>query len=383
MTHPTPEDLRSYRQRTLPSGELLAVDDHVAGCEECRRAIASGVTAGAASQRAWDAVRGEHVPYARIEQYVQGRLHADERATVAAHAELCPQCRREIADLEEYAATDARGWNWWALAAAAAVVVVAIAAFWRGNALRSGAPEATTRRPAIRTVIPVPAATDSTAVASPDPLQALSPSLQRVVKALESGILPSASLLSSLQPPAEQQRSGDRAGEAGIRLLDPAGNVVETDRPTFRWDRAGRGEDVTVQIYDRSYAVVAESPRSRDTSWRVPAPLPRGATYRWQLRIHSADGRSETVPAPPAPPALFHVLGSESFEELRRARLAGSSLEVGLISIREGLLSEGAQALSRYAAEHPRSAEAARLAGRAALIAKSQRARTATSSTDD
>lgn len=383
MTHPTPEDLRSYRRRTLPPRELLAVDDHIAGCEECRRAIASGLTPGAASRRAWDAVRDEHVPYDRIEQYVQRRLRADEHAAVAAHADMCPQCRREIDDLEEYAATGARDWNWWAVAAAAAVVVIAIAAFWTRDAPRSGAPGATTRRAAIRTVAPVPVATDSTAVASPDPLQALSPSLQRVVKAVESGILPSASLLSSLHPPVEQQRSGDREGEAGIRLLDPVGNVVETDRPTFRWDRAGRGGDVTVQIYDRSYAVVAESPRSRGTSWQIPAALPRGATYRWQLRIHSADGRSETVPAPPAPPALFHVLGGEAFEELRTARRAGSSLEVGLISIREGLLAEGAQALSRYAAEHPRSAQAARLAERAALIAKSQRARTATSNTDD
>jgi hypothetical protein len=296
---------------------------------------------------------------------------------------MCPQCRREIDDLEEYAATDARGWNWWAVAAAAAVAAVAIAAFWMANASRSGASATIARRPAVRTVAPVAAATDSTAVASPGPLHALPPSLQRVAEALESGIVPSASLLSSLHPPSEQQRSGDREGEGGIRLLDPVGNVVESDRPAFRWDRAGRTGEVTVQIYDRSYAVVAESPRSRDTSWRVPAPLPRGATYRWQLRIHSADGGSETVPAPPSPPALFHVLGGEPFEELRTARRAGSSLEVGLISIREGLLAEGAQALSRYAAEHPGSAEAARLAERAALIAKSQRARTATSSTDD
>lgn len=383
MTHPTPEDLRSYRRRTLPPRELLAVDDHIAGCEECRRAIASDVTAGVAAQRAWDAVRGEHVSYEQLEQYVQRRLPADEHAAVAAHAERCPQCRGELADLEEYAATGARDWNWWAVAAAAAVAVIALAAFWMRDVPRSGPPQATPGRAAVRTAPHVSTATDSTAIESLDPLQTLSPSLQRVVQALESGIVPSASLLSSLQPPAGQLRSGEDEGEAGIRLLDPAGNVVETDRPTFRWDRAGRGEEVSVQIYDRSYAVVAESPRLRDSSWRVPAALPRGATYRWQLRIHSADGRSETVPAPPAPPALFHVLGSEAFEQLRTARRDGSSLEVGLISVREGLLAEGAQALSRYAADHPRSAEAARLAERAALIAKSPRARTATSSTDD
>lgn len=355
MTHPTPEDLQSYKRRALASRELLAVDDHIAGCEECRRSVAADITAAAAYRNVLEGVRGEHLSYERIEQYVQRRLPADEVADFAAHAEMCPACAREIADLEEYAMSGGTRWQWWAVAAAAAVVI-ALAAFWPRD---PAAPPVVRRDPP---AIETRAATTSTSASVADPLQALSPSLQRVAKALESGALPSAALLASLHPPTESQRSGDPASEVAVRLLEPVGVVVESDRPAFRWNRE---EAVTVQIYDRSYALVAESPQLRGkTTWRVPVSLERGATYRWQLRVGS-----ETIPAAPAPPAIFHVLGRDAFEELRAARSSGSLLEVGLISMREGLVAEGAQALRRYAAENPQSSRAAKLAEKAALLA--------------
>jgi hypothetical protein len=140
---------------------------------------------------------------------------------------------------------------------------------------------------------------------------------------------------------------------------------------------------VTVQVYDRAYALIAESPRLDGTSWRTPSALARGETYRWQLRVELEDGRSATAPAPPDPPALFHILGAKPLAELEAARRSGSSLEAGLIAIREGLVGEGAEALSRHASQHPESSTAQELAAKAAAIAKSQRARTAPSSTGD
>jgi transposase len=38
--HPATERLEGYRARTLGAADLLAVDDHVAACEACRRRLA-------------------------------------------------------------------------------------------------------------------------------------------------------------------------------------------------------------------------------------------------------------------------------------------------------------------------------------------------------
>lgn len=376
MIHPAAADLEAYKRRALPTKELLAVDDHLAACEECRRAVAAGVTNTKAWQRTVEAVRGEHVPYFAIERYANGELSPDEREALSAHAGLCSSCAREIEDLEAYARTLApRPWRWWAVAAAAVLLVAALSFLLRDRQVPA------VQRPTARQHDPTPATPPTPALPAADPIDSLAPPLRRVAEAVGSGTLPAAALLTSLQPPREHQRSTGVPAEAEVRLLEPTGTVIETDRPTFRWNRSVDGAEVIVQVFDRAYALVAESSPSSRTSWRVDRPLQQGATYRWQLRVQSKDGRSTTVPAPPAPPALFHIIGREASEELREARRLGSELEAGLICMREGLVAEGARLLALHAAENPDSAPAQRLAANAALIAKSPPERTTTSST--
>jgi hypothetical protein len=172
-----------------------------------------------------------------------------------------------------------------------------------------------------------------------------------------------------LRRPPEPQRASGIETRKTIRISEPAGVVVESDRPLFRWDGTTRAP-VTVQVFDLAYTLVAESPRVDGSSWRPAAALARGKTYRWQLAIHHEDG-DEMIPAPPDPPALFHVLGRDAFDELAAARNAQNALKAGLIAIREGLLDEGARSLARYAAEHPESPGAARLAERARFVLQS------------
>ncbi len=378
MIHPVAADLEAYKRRKLDSKKLLAVDDHLAACDECRRVVASGVTNTVAWQRTLDATRGEHIPYETIERYVNGELSPEERTDIIGHAEACSSCAREMEDLEAYARTFAhRPWRWWA--AAAAAVLIAAMSFW----VYDRYVPAESRQPiAHRDVMPPTQTAEKTpTLPAADPMDSLAPPLRGVAAAIEAGTFPAVALVSSLHPPNESQRSVGATVESEVQLMDPAGMVIESDRPTFRWNRRADGVEMRVQVFDRTYALVAESPPSKGTSWPVDRPLKRGATYRWQLRVVSPDGRSTTVPAPPDPPVLFHVLGSDAHEELLAARRSDSPLEAGLICMREGLIEEGARSLARHAADYPRSARAQRVAANAALIAKSLRERTPTSST--
>jgi hypothetical protein len=364
MKHPTRAALASYREGALTPAELLAVDDHIAGCSDCRQSLSPGADAGTALRRFAEAFGGDHLPYEVMERHVDGnvdgRAAPGEEALIQAHLALCSACARELADLATLRVVPRRTpWRRrgaFAAAAAAAAAIVAVVA------LRD--PRGTSA-PA-RTGLPAHGAP----VASPasDPLQSLDASLRDVASALERGTFVSAPLV-ALGGAREQQRTA-RPGTDELRLTSPVGIVVESDRPAFHWTAARTGRTVIVQIFDRQYSLVSESPSLKDSSWQMQAPLHRGATYRWQLEIRQENGEKVTAPSPPAPPAMFHVLDARSFNELAAARTSGSALEAGLICMREGLVDEGARSLSRYAGEHPESAMAARLAGKARAAAE-------------
>ena len=358
--HPNRAVLSSYLEGALRPDELLATDDHLAECAECRRSIGDS---GVAIRRFAEALGGEHLTYQAMERHVDGLSTPDERAMVAGHVDFCDACRRELDDLARLVDVPRRGKEWWAfLVAAAAAVVIAVIA------LREPRPTAPTAVPGAR----VPGGVNVTTTRPPvpaapaDAFATLDPSLRQVAVSLESGTLVSAELLASLRGTSEQQRTADGPQDRVPRLLAPMGTVVESDQPLFRWSRPAA---VRVQIFDRDYQLVAESPRLEGTSWQPPLPLGRGATYQWQLAVREADGEETIAPLPPAVAARFRVLDGQAFDALTAARASGATLEAGLISMRAGLVEEGATMLSRYAEAHPESARAARLAEKARAAA--------------
>jgi hypothetical protein len=371
-SHPSRTALTAYREGNLAAHDLLFVDDHISTCPDCRESVS--MDASVAARRWAEAIGGAHLSYELMERRVDGDGTPDESADVREHMEICEPCASEVADLESFARPlpRMRPWRWLALAAAAAFVAFLVVIFATRDRGEVVPPRiaVTPVAPPAQTETQTPAQTQMQTsteppVAAPDPLQSLDPGLRRVAEALQAGTIVSAELLASLHRAPEQQR-GDTA-EGVVRVTEPVGVVVENDRPTFRWTRRTA---VTVQVFDRSYALVAESPRLDAASWRAQKPLRRGATYRWQLLVHGKDG-DRTVPAPPAPQALFRILDEPSFRELTRARESGTKLEAGLICVREGLFDEGAQLLGQYAREHPDDDAASRLAERARAAAQS------------
>lgn len=147
-----------------------------------------------------------------------------------------------------------------------------------------------------------------------------------------------------------------------FRLSSPVGKVIQTTRPTFRWQPLAGAGSYTVTVVDARLNVVASSGPLKATEWRAPRPLKEGATYSWQVAALK-DGRTVVSPAMPAAQAKFRVLGGPLREQLRRARLSygGSHLALGLLYVRAGLLDEAEAEFGALLRANPGSRAAKRL----------------------
>jgi hypothetical protein len=92
--------------------------------------------------------------------------------------------------------------------------------------------------------------------------------------------------------------------------------------------------------------------------WKPSNPLRRGRTYEWQVEVH--DSGTHIIPAPPAPPAFFHVADADSVRQIEEARRTrpGDHLLLGVLYARAGMQREAMEELSPYTAQHPGDANA-------------------------
>jgi hypothetical protein len=155
-----------------------------------------------------------------------------------------------------------------------------------------------------------------------------------------------------------------RGGEErnSFRVLAPAGVVVESDRPTFRWSALEGAQDYTVRIYDSELRDVENSGPLDGTEWRIQKPLERGVIYSWQIRA-TKDGETVIAPKPPAPEARFRVLDQEAVAALENAKRLHSSshLAMGVLYWKHGLIDEAEREFQALVSANPDSPVAARL----------------------
>lgn len=162
-------------------------------------------------------------------------------------------------------------------------------------------------------------------------------------------------------------------GGAPFAILGPAGVVVESDRPSFRWGAPGGATSYAVSVFDSRLNKVAESGPLTATEWTPPRPLRRGATYSWQVTA-VLGGKEVVSPGAAAPEAKFAVVGQAESEELRRARrsLPDSHLMLGVLYARAGLLEEAEREFRALVESNPNSSVALNLLG---SVRKLRRAR--------
>ena len=145
-----------------------------------------------------------------------------------------------------------------------------------------------------------------------------------------------------------------------VLIVGPAGTVVESDQPLFRWRSLnGEASYYVVAVFDSRFNRVAKSGPLTATEWNCSQTLQRGATYIWQVTAFR-DGEAIVSPSPPAPEARFRVLEQAAADELIRARQLRptSHLTLGVLYARAGMADEAEQEFQALVESNPGSAAA-------------------------
>jgi len=296
----------------------------------------------AALARALAGELDEHPSYAMLEQVVDRTADDVTDEIVRSHLEVCPQCAEELRDLMElagHAHTRAATAGWLAIAAAIIIAVLA-GGWWMTRAGRAAAPHS------------IGKAVTTTLAPTPDEFSLL------VESALRTGRIEKPGILRELRLPADVLR--DPGATSSSSAMTPSGVVIESVTPMLLWKAAG--ERYVVSIFDGRRRVAHSGVLSAN-QWTVSPPLARGRTYGWQVEVRRS-GSVDIMPAPPAAPALFHVLdeGSASLLAGARRRHRDDHLILGVLYARMGMQDAAVDELRTYAAQHPQARNVAALA---------------------
>jgi anti-sigma factor RsiW len=412
VEHLTQKQIEDYSRNRLHAAEFLAASDHLDQCDACRQRVEAGLNVDAAFFSLRDeAFAGNGQPSAHLTseqsaEYVDKNLSGEELQFVTDHLGSCEQCALAVDDLRAFRNQIApsldreyrplnltpvvresgsrRFASWFRVSpvpafggAALAVMLLAFIGWivWRApkeekqEVVVAPAPSlqpSPSVEPTVQVqpeAVPVVAQlNDGAGVLTLDRegklagADNLPPSYKALLKkALTSQRIERSSQLQGLtRPPSSLMGSNEPGREFSV--LAPAGIVLMSDRPSFRWSRLEGATNYLVEVYDEQFRKVMTSPEITTVSWNATQSLPRGQVYSWQVKAVK-DGQEVTVPRPPAPQAKFRVIDQGRMNEIARARRAyGSShLTLALLYAEAGLLREAEQELQVVQRANPRS----------------------------
>lgn len=344
--HVTSDQIARLRTGALPPGDVEAIGRHLGSCSEC--AVAIEQESDLAERIA--VVRGQlsgddslHASYEELEALVDGSLEEMSRAAVEEHVASCDLCAEDLADLQSVQIAPRprrRRTRTFGAAAAAVAAAVTIVLVSRDDAPR---PPAAGLPPAVSTA----PATTATAAAPRAPDYGRADWNAWVSEALASRALPAPAAFQALRAARVSYRGTNPAGTT-MEIVTPYGEVVRSTTPALAW-RAPRGATSIAQIFGPR-AAVATSPPLTARQWTSPVALARGETYTWQVEV-TLNGAKTILPAPPAPPALFAVLGDAALRDVEQAeeRHRNDALLLAVVYARHGLQREAIAALETYA----------------------------------
>jgi hypothetical protein len=354
--HPSRDLLERYARNGLRGEELLSLDDHLAGCPECRAHLAPSPARAA---RAWQSsLAAEHLAYAQIEAYADDALTAQERQDVDAQAASCRPCADELTDLRLF-----RGRNhrppaaWWIAVAATVITVSTSVLLWpRRQPPRGTDVVATATVPPVRPPEPelhvLRDAKTTFVLAADGSVQGLRPRDADTVRQLRAGVVAGAAIFAEVGGGGDTLR-GEETSRSGLVIEQPRGFVLD-DRPELRWSDRESDAVYVVAVFDHASRAVAGSGELTTKSWRPDRPLRRNETYDWQVTRRRGD-EVTSAPSPPAAPARFRVVSAPGMEEIRSARAAKSHFLAALAYAREGMIGEALREIDRLGLRNPDS----------------------------
>jgi hypothetical protein len=397
--HLSETQLTEYRERALSPRELLAVDSHLASCDECHARL-SRILPEVGKRESGE--EPFHLDYEQhLEPYVDGTANEIDREIVDSHVAVCSTCATELRDLLEFKQQPAATTTWmssrwkewlplplnpvWAAAAAVLGVVILAGAvvFWttRSRSLPVHQAETVSPETGKQKEQPSPAMTEQkpqvNLFARGEPLvvlndaggevivnkrgqleglQELPPDLKESVeRALTTGRLGSSPALKGWSIGGGSLRGGMEMQNT-FAPLAPVDVVIETDRPTFRWRALEGAHYCVVTIYDAKLRQVESSGPVTRAEWTTPKPFERGVTYSWQISAVK-DGETVVTPKPPLPEARFRVLDQRAITALAKLKQsAGSShVAMGVFYWKHGLIAEAEREFQALANANPNS----------------------------
>jgi anti-sigma factor RsiW len=396
VEHLTQKQIEDFAQNRLPAAELLAASDHLDACEACRTRVEAGVNIDEAFFALRDEAfaengnAGAHLTSEQTAEYVDRNLSGDELQFVTDHVSGCEQCAFAVADLRafrneiapsldrEYGSgqvTPVVRESWRQRfaslfrvspvpafgAAALAILLLSLIAWivWRTpkeekqEVVVVPSPSLQPSPSAVPSVEVQPEPAPVVAQLNDGPVPAAYQEL--VKKALTTQRIERSSQLQGLTRPSSSLMGTNEPGRE-FSVLAPAGVVLMSDRPVFRWSRFEGASGYVVEVYDDQFKLVMSSPEVTTVSWTATQSLARGKLYSWQVKAVK-DGQEVTVPRPPAPQAKFRVIDQGRMNEILRAKRAyGSShLTLALLYAEAGLVSEAEQELRMLQKANPQS----------------------------
>lgn len=423
LKHPTERELARYLDRTADAADLLSVDDHLAGCDDCRSKLTAHtqmdpIAASFADILTNDPAVDEHLTYEQLAAYVDGGLDPVTREIADVHSGVCELCALQLSDLKrlkdelagpagnmpvEREPEKPGFWDQimtaallkWAVPALALILlgIGAWALFFspRSVPVANVAVTQPTPVPAVngseqipeeRSVAGLTNTNSANAEAPPHKPEVLLADGDSRIEIDETGNITGINagefnpqIKSALtggdihiSQDAAKLRSGTGVlmggGDAAIpfKLTTPVGKVVETDRPQFKWDSVAGAESYVVNVYDDNFNKIASSPPLKVTAWTSSKALKRGGIYNWQVTAVK-DGQEIRSPVRPAPDAKFKILDASSANEIAAAkRQSGNShLLLGIVYAKAGLLDDAEREFQALLKQNPRSEVARRL----------------------
>jgi len=334
--HVTIDAIGALARRELPPDKLQRIAKHLGECERCAALAQQNVS----TRDVADAFDIEKLDHPRVDPdlaaYVDRILPAARRREIAAHLLTCDRCREDVADLEKTRAQIVKKTPWFAYAAAAALVIALVAiALWPRGRLRPvvAPPHAQQQQKSI----PSPAIANTTTSYDRADWKTA------VADAVRTGRVPHAAILAEIHASAETLRGSDTTKSV---KLDPSGVVIETTTPQFTWTAFDHAHYI-VSVFDGERKV-ASSGTISTPAWTSSKPLARGTTFTWQVEV-LRDSKSDIIPAPPNPPAMFHILDDATARDLddARRRYPNDHLLLGVLYARAGLESRAREELRK------------------------------------
>jgi hypothetical protein len=110
--HLSQQRIHDFRQHRLAPAELLALDEHLSTCADCRQRLEAALPASVPAlytelQTEVGALATAHPDFVQLAGMVDETLAAATRQFVADHAATCAQCAQALADLRAFSAAPA------------------------------------------------------------------------------------------------------------------------------------------------------------------------------------------------------------------------------------------------------------------------------------